>query len=66
MAHECHRSMSAIISYSKALAHRVAPKFKMAHIRNSEWQEDKELRDDLACYVRQNLQKSEILDFFED
>ena len=37
----------------------------MAHIRNSEWQEDEELRDNLACYVRQNLRKSKILDFLK-
>ena len=37
----------------------------MARIRNGEWREDEELRNDLACYVRQNLQKSEILDFLK-
>ena len=37
----------------------------MARIRNSEWQEDEQLKNDLACYVRQNLQKSEILDFLK-
>ena len=32
-------------------------------IRNPEWENDGNLREDLAKYVRQNLQRKEILDF---
>ena len=31
--------------------------------RNSDWQEDQDLKDDLVKYVRQNLRRKEILDF---
>ena len=33
-----------------------------ARVRNSDWQEDENLRDDLVKYVRQNLRRKEILD----
>ena len=62
MAHQCHRPISAFLLRGSV---RVARKFKMARIRNSEWQEDEQLRNDLACYVRQNLRKSKILDFIK-
>jgi len=32
-------------------------------VRNSDWQEDQDLKDDLVKYVRQNLRRKEILDF---
>ena len=35
----------------------------MARIRNGEWQEDVELKNNLVRYVQQNLRKNEILDF---
>ena len=34
-----------------------------ARVRNSDWQEDQDLKDDLVKYVRQNLRRKEILDF---
>lgn len=40
---------------------------KMAanQIRNGDWMADQPLKDDLSKYVRQNWQKSEILDFIK-
>ena len=35
----------------------------MARIRNSEWEDDCELKDDLQKYVSKNLKREEILDF---
>jgi hypothetical protein len=39
----------------------------MSRIRNLDWQEDEELREDLKRYVLQNLQRKEVLDltYFE-
>ena len=37
----------------------------MSRIRNLDWQEDEELREDLQRYVLQNLQRKEVLDFVE-
>ena len=34
-------------------------------VRNSDWQEDGNLRDDLVKYVRQNLRRKEILDLVQ-
>ena len=34
-----------------------------ARVRNSDWQEDQDLKDDLVKYVRQSLRRKEILDF---
>lgn len=35
-------------------------------IRNNEWQGDEELKNDLETYVKQNLQRNEILDFVSE
>ena len=32
-------------------------------IRNNDWENDEEMRQDLEKYVRQNLRREEILDF---
>ena len=37
----------------------------MSRIRNLDWQEDEELREDLQRYVLQNVQRKEVLDFVE-
>jgi hypothetical protein len=37
----------------------------MSRIRNLDWQEDEELREDLKRYVLQNLQRKEVLDFVQ-
>ena len=34
-----------------------------ARVRNNDWQEDQDLKDDLVKYVRENLRRKEILDF---
>jgi len=34
-----------------------------ALIRNSDWEDDEQLKSDLQCYVKQNLRRREILDF---
>ena len=34
-----------------------------ARVRNSDGQEDQDLKDDLVKYVRQNLRRKKILDF---
>ena len=36
-----------------------------ARVRNSDWQEDDNLRDDLVKNVRQNLRQKEILDLVQ-
>ena len=36
-----------------------------ARLRNSDWQEDENLRDDLVKYVRQNLRRKVILDLVQ-
>ena len=45
--------------------HFGASVFKMvtARIRNEEWQQDDDLKDMLARYVKENLRRREILDF---
>ena len=45
--------------------HFGAPVFKMAtaRIRNDEWKQDVDLKDTLARYVKENLRRTEILDF---
>jgi hypothetical protein len=41
-------------------------KYVMAErIRNPDWQEDDNLKDDLQCYVVENFRRKEILDFVE-
>ena len=35
----------------------------MARIRNSEWEDDADLRNDLEKYVLKNFKREEILDF---
>ena len=45
--------------------HFGASVFKMAtaRIRNEEWQQDDDLKDMLARYVKENLRRREIFDF---
>ena len=45
--------------------HFGAPVFKMAtaRIRNDEWKQDVDLKDTLTRYVKENLRRTEILDF---
>ena len=35
----------------------------MSRVRNSNWEDDEELKEDLERYVKQNLKREEILDF---
>ncbi len=37
----------------------------MAYMRNTDWQEDMALKDDLEKYVKQDLRRKEVLDFLE-
>ena len=37
----------------------------MSYFRNSEWQEDNHLKEQLAVHVRQGIKRSEILDFIQ-
>ena len=63
MDHECNMPI-IIISCPQAQA-KVALKFKMARIQDGEWQENEELRNDLACLVRKPTKKFDFR-FFEN
>jgi hypothetical protein len=37
----------------------------MAYLRNVHWKEDQSLKNDLEKYVKEDLRRNEILDFFK-
>ena len=58
MAYRCHSPQCTwVMMFSTKMAAN--------QIRNGDWMEDQPLKDDLSKYVRQNWQKSEILDFIK-
>ena len=69
MAYKCHNPQSPVPNiffhplYIKYI-YTGGPVINMAErIRNNDWENDEEMRQDLEKYVRQNLKREEILDF---
>ena len=64
MAYECHSPQSPVPNISFHPLYIGGPVINMAErIRNNDWENDEEMRQDLEKYLRQNLRREEMLDF---